>query len=82
MRRHHVCYRQTVKREGGDQWDLRNALVVGVEMTCDCHSRQHTGSQRIPLPLVSNEAVEFAVELLGQFPAALYFASHYQGELD
>ena len=82
VRRHHVCYEQAVRRANGNPWDLRNAMTVGLHETCACHSRQHTAVKRIPLAAVPTEAIEFAVELLGQFNAAVYLASHYEGEME
>lgn len=74
--RHHVVKEQTVRREGGDPWDLRNGMWVGVD--CDCH-RHHTDAfRRIPLVNVPLEALEFAFELLGSW-AADYLLREYDG---
>lgn len=78
VRRHHIIYEQVVRREGGDPWDPRNGMWVGIEgMTCDCHERQHNASQRIPESLLSVAAREFAVELLGEDRAADYLRRLY-----
>lgn len=76
--RHHVVYEQHVRREGGDPWDLRNALDVG--RYCDCHDAHHrSGPGRRPIPLakVPEEAIAFAVDLLGEDRAVDYFRRYY-----
>jgi hypothetical protein len=77
---HHVVYEQHVRKHGGDPWDLRNSLKVGAFGVCDCHERQHNAAQRIELRAISDEALDYAIELLGTYVAALYFSSRYDGE--
>ena len=73
---------QVVRREGGDPWDLRNALDVGTEAVCRCHARQHSAFQRIPLSRIPDAALDFIIELLGSERAALWLASHYSQDDD
>lgn len=72
---HHVVYRQHVRREGGDEWDPRNALPL-----CDsCHSRHHRRSRVIALSVLPASALEFASELLGAY-AFDYLRRYYGGK--
>jgi len=75
--RHHVVREQDVRREGGDPWDQRNAMLVG--RWCPCHERHHwpSGNGKLPLARVPEEAVAFAVRLLGEDRARTYLARHY-----
>lgn len=75
--RHHVVYEQHVRREGGDPWDLANAMLLG--RFCRCHGDHHAPNGRTPLALktVPWEAVAFASRLLGHDRAADYFTKHY-----
>lgn len=73
--KHHVCYEQHVRREGGDPWALANSMLLGRD--CACHAQHHSGFKRIPFDLVPDEAVDFARRLLGDDRAALYFARFY-----
>lgn len=73
--RHHVVYQQHLRIYGGDLWDLRNALDVG--LWCQCHANHHSATSRIRLPIIPDAAIEFAVEVLGASRAALYFARYY-----
>lgn len=87
IRRHHVVREQDVRALGGDCWSQRNAMWVGAfDWVCLCHRRHHNpaarGDTRIPLPLVSDTAVAWAVELFGSDErAAWYLARHYRPEL-
>ena len=81
--RHHVVYEQHVRNEGGDPWDLRNALDVG--RYCDCHDKHHrSGPGRVPIPLrkIPTEAYAFARELLGEDRADDYFGRYYSASGD
>lgn len=73
---HHVVYRQTVIRAGGDPYDPRDSLTACTH----CHTGHHHGQRsRIELRLLRDENYEFAFELLG--PAAFdYLRRHYVGE--
>lgn len=76
--RHHILLAQIVRRAGGDVWDLRNGLLVGDPWTCSCHARHHAGGDgRIPFSKVPSVAVAFAVETVGEGPAAEYFERRY-----
>lgn len=78
MIRHHVVKQQHVHAEGGDEWDLRNAMDLGA--TCVCHEMHHKSSvsdMRILLTKIPDEAVEFAFELLGR-GAHFYLRRHYR----
>jgi hypothetical protein len=77
--RHHVIYEQHVRKAGGDPWNLRNALDVG--LLCDCHRKHHaSGPGRVPIPLgkIPTAAVEFAADLFGKARARLYFDRYYR----
>lgn len=60
---HHVVYEQTVRREGGDACDSRNALRLCV----DCHALHHARAHGKVVPVSRLRAVniDFAFELLG-----------------
>lgn len=74
--RHHVVYEQHVRAiDPSRAWDLDNALSLG--QFCRCHARQHAGSHRLAASILPAAAVEFAVEMLGDGPAALYVARYY-----
>lgn len=77
--RHHVIYEQAIRRAGRPElaWDQRNALDIGAPETCTCHHDQHWAVRRIPRSLVSVDAREFAIEVLGYEPALLYFLRFY-----
>lgn len=73
LERHHVVKEQHVRAQHGDPWDLRNSLELGV--WCACH-RQHTvAAQKLPLTIVHDAAINFAVDLYG--PAASAYLSRY-----
>jgi hypothetical protein len=73
--RHHIVYEQHVRREGGDPWDLANALDVGAR--CLCHAKHHSGAERISLQLIPEVAMAFAVDLMGEDRAVDYFRRYY-----
>lgn len=75
--RHHVLTERLVRREGGDPWDLRNSVLIGAGYDCACHKAHHHATRRLPRSKVPAEAVEFAIELLGEARAADYLARHY-----
>ncbi len=76
--RHHVVYRQAVERAGGAIWDLRN----GLPLCPTCHAAHHQPGIRrrvIALAALTDEAFEFARELLGAGRAYNYLSRHYAG---
>jgi 5-methylcytosine-specific restriction endonuclease McrA len=73
LHRHHVLLRQTVRREGADQWSLRNAMLLHP----DCHAAHHAGQRKILLAQVPESALAFAVDVLGEAGAADYFRRRY-----
>lgn len=73
--RHHVVYEQHVRNMGGDPWDLRNAMDVGAH--CDCHELHHGGSARISAERLPEDAVRFAVRLMGRDRARAYIGRYY-----
>lgn len=73
LHRHHVLLEQIVRREGADVWALRNSMLI-----CpDCHAAHHAASKKIPLKLVPEAAIAFAVDVLGEHRAARYFKDRY-----
>lgn len=74
--RHHVVTEAHVRLAGGDPWDLRNALAVGAH--CRCHSRHHQAAARIARATLPSQAVQFAVDLLGEAGAELYLSRFYR----
>jgi hypothetical protein len=76
--RHHVVTENHVRQMGGDPWDLRNALLVGIWCPERCHSRHHSAFRRIELAVLPGEAIAFAVELLGDARAAQYLERYYR----
>lgn len=77
VRRHHIVREQHVRLEGGDCWNVDNALWVGVDFTCRCHDLHHNASRRIPLSLVPLRAVAFAEGLYGLERARDYLSREY-----
>lgn len=78
VRRHHIVYEQHVRRAGGDPYSLANSMWIGIEgHTCQCHPRHHSGMARIPLDLIPDTAMAFAVDLLGEDRAADYLCRRY-----
>lgn len=86
VRRHHVLTESKVRQEGADPWALRNAIIIGVggeggaRYTCDCHANHHAASRKIPIELVPEDALAFAVDVLGEARAADYFRRRYRCE--
>lgn len=74
--RHHVVTERRVRAAGGDPWDKRNSVMVGV-WSCVCHAEHHSRARPIPLSKLPSEAIVFASELLGAHQAADYLARHY-----
>lgn len=74
--RHHVVYEQHVRREGGNPWDMANAMLLGA--WCTCHADHHSGKARIATSLIPETALDFAIGLLGTDRAALYIARYYR----
>lgn len=72
---HHIIYRQTVAREGGDLWDPRNALTL----CASCHARHHRASAKIPLRVLPDSVFEFAGEVMGRGAAFEYLTRRYEG---
>jgi hypothetical protein len=73
-----VVYLSHLKAEGltgSVLYDLRDALDLS--MWCRCHSRQHSGAQRLAASILPAAAVEFGVEILGEGRWALYVARYY-----
>jgi hypothetical protein len=80
MVRHHIVYEQHLRAEGYSGaivWDLRNALELCLWPPCRAHARHHAGAHRLPRSLIPAAAVEFAVELLGEYRANAYFQRFY-----
>jgi hypothetical protein len=78
LERHHIVTEQRLRQEGYSGtviWDLRNALEVG--RWCRCHARHTTGAHRFARSIIPPAAVEFAVEVLGDGPAELFFQRYY-----
>lgn len=73
LERHHVCYEQHVRREGGDVWNIANSMLLHPT----CHASHHSAMRRIKIEYVSRAALEFALELLGEARSADYFARFY-----
>lgn len=74
--RHHVVLEQHVRSHGGDPWDLANSLLLGA-YACRCHSEHHAATRRLSLALLPDAALAFAVDLLGEQPAAIYLRRYY-----
>jgi hypothetical protein len=72
---HHVCYAQTVRREGGDIRDKRNL----VPMAFGCHAAHHNRSRPLSAWRLPDAVFEFARELLGAGAAYEYLARRYAG---
>jgi hypothetical protein len=73
--RHHCVTENRVRREGGNPYDLRNALGLGA--WCPCHRQHHSSAAKLPLSSVPPAAIAFAVELLGQDAAEAYMHRYY-----
>jgi hypothetical protein len=73
LERHHVLLESLVRREGGNPWSFANSMLVHEH----CHRNHHDKFRRFSFDAVPVVAVEFAVDLLGDELAAMYFARHY-----
>ena len=73
LQRHHVLLAQIVKREGGDVWALANSMLLAESR----HRRHHDCIRKLPIGRVPEQAVAFAVDLLGEGRATLYFRARY-----
>lgn len=71
---HHLCYRQHVRKHGGDVDDPRNLMAL----CYDHHRRHHNRLAPIHRDLLPDVAVEFMEELMGE-AAQDYIARYYQG---
>lgn len=76
VQRHHVLYRQLLRREGGDPDDDRNL----VDVCLACHGGQHGRANAIRLAVLPDSVFEFAAELLGAPAAYEYLARFYAGD--
>lgn len=79
LERHHIVTEQRLRQEGYSGavvWDLRNALEVG--RWCKCHGRHTSGAHRFARSIIPPAAVEFAIEVLGEYPADEYFRRYYR----
>ena len=77
--RHHVVRESDVRAiDETKAWCLSNSLLLG--MWCKCHSAHHSAASRLPRSIIPAEAVQFAIELLGQDGWELYAARHYRSE--
>lgn len=83
---HHVCYRQTLRREWTPtaQWPTLRVLTDDprnlVPVAHDCHGAHHNRSRPLMLNVLPDEAFVFARELLGAGPAFEYLRRRYAGE--
>lgn len=75
MALHHICYRQELRRVGGDEWDPRNAITL----CASHHSSHHRQGRPVELSLLPNAAFEFAAETLGAGRAYEYLKRRYSG---
>ena len=83
VRRHHIIREVDVRRLGGPPWALENGLWVGLDTTCQCHRRHHDAFKRIPLAVVPDSAIGFAIDLFGdELAAAVYLAQVYAAEVE
>ena len=74
---HHVCYRQHVRRAGGDVWDPRNAFTI-----CNsCHSRHHQRTRILSVSVLPDAALGFAFALFGPY-AVDYLRRYYLDDGD
>jgi 5-methylcytosine-specific restriction endonuclease McrA len=71
---HHVVYEQHAIREGGERFDVRNAMTL-----CNsCHRRHHLRTEPVHVVLVPDAAIAFAAEIMGG-GAYNYFQRYYDG---
>lgn len=72
---HHVIEAQELRRRGGDDlWNTRNALRLARRV----HERHTTATELVPLKALTDENLEFAVDLMG-LSAYVYLTRHYAG---
>lgn len=78
LERHHVLDLQVLKREHREDvaWDARNAMLLHPQ----CHGRHTSAMRRIPLSSVPEAALAFAVDVLGEDRACLFFSRYYGHE--
>jgi carbon storage regulator len=83
VQRHHVIYRQELKRAALDKlaWltlvaDHRNL----VPLATDCHVSHHNRSRTLRLEVLPDSVFEFAEEVLGAGPGYEYLRRFYAGE--
>ena len=62
LHRHHVVLRQIVRKEGGNEWDMANSMLLHET----CHSNHHSASRKVRLEMVPESALAFAVDVLGK----------------
>lgn len=79
---HHVVYEQIVMRYSPElKYDPRNAMRL-----CNpvCHfDRQHNAGDRVPMSVVRDETIAFAVEVIGEGQTINFFQRYYgDGEED
>lgn len=72
---HHVVYEQHVRNEGGSVRDPRNLVWLCVS----CHFGHHARSTPILLSELTDDAYDFAAELLGPTAAYVYLQRRYAG---
>lgn len=59
---HHTLYRQHLRAERADEWDLRGELTV-----CErCHVDHHAAVKRIPVSALREENLAYMLDLLGE----------------
>lgn len=73
LQRHHIVELQRCKREGAPLYDLENSILLHPHH----HERHTSASRRIPLEAIPEAAVRFAMNWLGEGPAANYFEIYY-----
>lgn len=74
---HHICYRQHLRRSGGDEWDPRN----GFTLCPSCHTSHHRRGRVLPVSCLPDAALEFAQEVFGGY-AADYLRRYYVDDGD
>jgi len=75
--RHHVVTESRVRAAGGNPYDLANSLSLGAGFRCSCHRDHHSACARLPISCLSDDALAFAVDLLGEHQAAEYLRRYY-----
>jgi hypothetical protein len=76
LERHHVIHAQHVRAiDPAREWDLANSLLLFTH--CRCHRDHTSAAARLPASKIPAEALEFAVELLGQERTEDYIARYY-----